>query len=266
MNFKQAGRLAYVSLVGLGVGSIAMVGGMDLYVRSDTQGLQERLEQRPFNRHTFCDINLPKELGSLTLLGEVHIYTQNESYTSEQILPNYDIVLNEGSGTPVSDRLNVIQQFSQIGLSMFFHYYALSSGSDWGNPTIERLALEKEMPVLYLEKFTHGGFDVVPHAEMNAFYNLGLVSFVTAPTAYYKGNEESQRYDPRIREINLDDTFAVHERNILMSDQIRRYMEEYGDARYLAVVGNAHFLEMSEMLGGCREQYFQFKSDVNEGD
>ncbi len=217
-------------------------------------------QETPINGHLFCDINISSSQGMLTLLGENHLYTSNESATAQEMLGNYNFILYEGCGNqcraePSSKEITAAN--AAFLLRYVFIYYAWGSGRSEENPTFLDFAHYSNIDVDFLEEPTNGGFDIIPQKEFDSLLHEALLDTIIAPYYYFVGLRETSNYIPGIYETSTKpEQWGITERNILMADQIRRKMEEYGPNKYLAVVGRAHFSGMTQLLGGCKEEYF----------
>jgi len=208
------------------------------------------------------DVDINGKRKQLTLVGETHVYNQQESAFAASTISQYDLVLYEGAektqNKPFLTKAFVTSARTAFRVNQAF--YGLATDRDRNNPTYRTLALKNHTPVQYLENNTHGGIDTLTLEQKTAILAQAVLGASVGPFTYWLEKEDAHTaitpledarnaHTPiRNRNTQHPSTTNSNNRDHLMALEIVRYLRERPETRVIAVTGRYHFFGIQEHL------------------
>ncbi len=193
------------------------------------------------------DNKIEKELA---FAGETHDYNYKESDFARDLIKQFNLVLSEGGYTQQASFIdNAFLAVVSPMRDLVEGYMALADGRFASNLDIEDLAYQNGIPVLYLENDTAGGASTFTIRQKTRilwtyFYGAALAPYLYPQFKELEMQETANaRQTPEFNSVGEDEAgkiVNVGPRNILMSNQILKYLRERPESRILVVVGKGH--------------------------
>lgn len=199
-----------------------------------------------YKEYAVEDGGLEKRLG---VLGEIHIYTPEESSFARHVVPTYDTVGMEGSGKPSLS-------FSLIGLLYVptLLAYALATDRFPLNDTSKTIAQECGKRIIHLEENEGLTFSFMQKLALATVGALSIPfspfdyarakrdgdSYIEGTIAYEKRMERKKKNGPMTRLCNYAFKANLAERDEAMAEKTSTILQTSSN-NFLVVCGQEHF-------------------------
>ncbi|HIH23927.1 TPA: hypothetical protein HA251_02735 [Candidatus Woesearchaeota archaeon] len=260
---RRIGRAIGIGLLGLTALYTTTCGAAKVFARNDYETrhkrwLSENVRNEMVEQEFLATIDGQKK--RLTLLGEVHLYNEQEASYAKRRIQEFDLVLYEGADS--KSNIGFFDIPFLVAFAATYHsglyYYALGSGRTIEKHPFIDGAKNHGIPFLYTENDTAGGIHTFTLGDKIEIIYEGIKMTATAPLNYWEGKNEVETQKDILTQMRDDldaavsgtnDALKVNKRNELMADQIVAYLRERPETKVLIGTGRAHFTGLKEELG-----------------